>query len=88
MLDQDLVVQAIRAATEEVFATMLGAEIAKKYGESEKIVNAIAGHHEQVEPICPESVLVAAAEALSAARPGARREALETYVKRLQRIEE
>ncbi|MEK6532790.1 MAG: ribonuclease Y, partial [Nitrospirota bacterium] len=58
---------------------MLGAEIAKKYGESAKIVNAIAGHHEQVEPICPESVLVAAAEALSAARPGARREALESY---------
>jgi ribonuclease Y len=66
---------------------MLGAEIAKKYGESEKIVNAIAAHHEQVEPLCPESVLVAAAEALSAARPGARREALESYVKRLEKLE-
>ncbi len=66
---------------------MLGAEIAKKYGESVKIVNAIAGHHEQVEPLCPESVLVAAAEALSAARPGARREALESYVKRLEKLE-
>jgi ribonuclease Y len=66
---------------------MLGAEIAKKWGESEKIVNAIAAHHEQVPPICPESVLVAAAEALSAARPGARREALESYVKRLEKLE-
>lgn len=66
---------------------MLGAEIAKKYGESAKIVNAIAAHHEQVEPICPETVLVASAEALSAARPGARREALESYVKRLEKLE-
>jgi ribonuclease Y len=66
---------------------MLGAEMAKKYGESEKIVNAIAAHHEQVEPLCPEAVLVAAAEALSAARPGARRETLEAYVKRLEKLE-
>ena len=66
---------------------MLGAEIAKRYGESPKVVNAIAAHHEQVEAICPETVLVASAEALSAARPGARREALESYVKRLEKLE-
>ena len=72
---------------EEGTHAMLGAEMAKRYGESEKIVNAIAAHHEQVEPICPESVLVAAAEALSAARPGARRETLEAYVKRLEKLE-
>ena len=72
---------------EEGTHAMLGAEMAKRYGESEKVVNAIAAHHEQVEPICPESVLVAAAEALSAARPGARRETLEAYVKRLEKLE-
>jgi len=72
---------------EEGTHAMLGAEMAKKYGESELIVNAIAAHHEQVEPLCPEAVLVAAAEALSAARPGARRETLETYVKRLEKLE-
>jgi len=66
---------------------MLGADIAKRYGESARIVNAIAAHHEQVEPVCPETVLVAASEALSAARPGARREALESYVKRLEKLE-
>jgi ribonuclease Y len=66
---------------------MLGADLAKRYGESAKVVNAIAAHHEQVEPICPETVLVASAEALSAARPGARREALESYVKRLEKLE-
>ncbi|HEX9742816.1 MAG TPA: ribonuclease Y [Nitrospiraceae bacterium] len=72
---------------EEGTHAILGADIAKKYGESVKIVNAIAAHHEQVEPLCPEAVLVAAAEALSAARPGARREALESYVKRLEKLE-
>ena len=72
---------------EEGTHAMLGAEMAKKYGESELIVNAIAAHHEQVEPLCPESILVASAEALSAARPGARRETLEAYVKRLEKLE-
>jgi len=72
---------------EEGTHAMLGAELAKKYGESELVVNAIAAHHEQVEPLCPEAVLVAAAEALSAARPGARRETLEAYVKRLEKLE-
>ena len=66
---------------------MIGADVAKKYGESPQIVNAIAAHHEQVDPICPESVLVAAAEALSASRPGARRETIEAYVKRLEKLE-
>ena len=66
---------------------LLGADIAKRYGESPRVVNAIAAHHEQVEPICVETVLVASAEALSAARPGARREALESYVKRLEKLE-
>jgi len=72
---------------EEGTHAMLGAEMAQKWGESELIVNAIAAHHEQVEPLCPEAVLVAAAEALSAARPGARRETLEAYVKRLEKLE-
>src|SRR3989475_8387183 len=52
-----------------------------------RVVNAIAAHHEQVEPLCPETVLVAAAESLSAARPGARRETVEAYIKRLEKLE-
>jgi ribonuclease Y len=66
---------------------IIGAEFAKRYGELDKVVNAIAAHHEQVEPICPETVLVAAAESLSAARPGARRETVEAYIKRLEKLE-
>ncbi|MEA1995306.1 MAG: ribonuclease Y [Campylobacterota bacterium] len=67
--------------------TKIGAEIAKKYGESEKVLNAILSHHGEVECSCPESVLVAAADTLSAARPGARKEILEHYIKRLDELE-
>ena len=66
----------------------IGAEIARKYGESEQVVNAIASHHSEVPPLSIEAILVQSADALSAARPGARREILETYLKRLQRLEE
>ena len=66
----------------------IGADIAKKYHEVEKVVNSIQAHHGDVEPTSVEAVLVAAADAVSAARPGARRETLESYLKRLTRLEE
>jgi len=66
---------------------LIGAELAKKYGESQKVVNAIAAHHDEVKGGSIEAVLVQAADALSAARPGARREMLETYIKRLEDLE-
>jgi ribonuclease Y len=66
---------------------LIGAELAKKYGESQKIVNAIAAHHDEVKAGSIEAVLVQASDALSAARPGARREMLETYIKRLEDLE-
>ncbi|MFZ5774364.1 MAG: ribonuclease Y [Thermodesulfobacteriota bacterium] len=65
----------------------IGAELAKKYGESAAVVHAIAAHHEDVEPDSVLDVLVQAADALSGARPGARKEMLESYVKRLEDLE-
>lgn len=67
--------------------TEIGAEIVRRYGEPDYVVNMIMSHHGEAEPTYPESVLVAAADALSAARPGARRESLENYIKRLVKME-
>jgi len=67
--------------------TQIGLEIAKKYGEGPIVQNAIAAHHEDVEIISPISVLVQAADAVSGSSPGARRETLETYIKRLDSLE-
>ena len=66
---------------------VIGADLARKYGESAKIVHAIAAHHEDEKPSTILAVLVQAADALSGARPGARREMMESYVKRLEDLE-
>lgn len=65
----------------------IGVNICKKYKESWKVINAVESHHGDVEATTMEAVLVGAADALSAARPGARRETLETYIKRLETLE-
>ncbi len=66
----------------------LGVEILKKYKENDLIINAVEAHHGDVEPLTLEAVLVQAADAISASRPGARRETLESYIKRLEKLEE
>ncbi|MBE6034669.1 ribonuclease Y [Aminipila sp.] len=66
----------------------IGIDVLRKYKESEAVVNGMAAHHGDYEPKSLEAVLIAAADALSAARPGARRETLESYIKRLQKLEE
>jgi ribonucrease Y len=78
-----------KALTHEVEGShaIIGADIARKYGESAKIVNAIAAHHEEVKAETVLAPLVDAADALSGARPGARREMLESYVRRLEDLE-
>ena len=67
---------------------VIGANLAKKYGEDDEIVHAVAAHHDDEKPQTVIAILVQVADALSAARPGARREMLETYVKHLQELEE
>jgi ribonuclease Y len=67
---------------------MIGAELAKRYGVNSKVVNAIASHHHEVDQETVEAAIVEAADAISGARPGARRESLEQYIKRVRSLEE
>ncbi len=78
--------KAIDRETEGTHA-QLGGDVAKKCGENDIICNAIAGHHEDIEPISVYPILIQAADAISATRPGARMETFSTYVKRLEQLE-
>ena len=79
-----------KALTHEVQGShaLIGAEIARRYGESDDVVHAIEAHHNEVEVKTVEAVLTQAADAISGVRPGARRESLEAYIKRLERLEQ
>jgi len=79
-----------KALTHEVQGShaLIGAEIARRYGEHEDVVHAIEAHHNEVEVRTVEAVLTQAADAISGGRPGARRESLEAYIKRLERLEQ
>jgi ribonuclease Y len=79
-----------KALTHEVEGShaLIGADLARRYGESDEVVHAIEAHHNEVAPQTIEAVLTQASDACSGGRPGARRESLEVYVKRLERIEE
>jgi ribonuclease Y len=67
---------------------LIGADIAKRLGKSEKVINCIAAHHSEEEPQCLEAILIEAADAISGARPGARRESLESYIQRIGALED
>jgi len=67
---------------------LVGGQIAKRYNEKLEVINGMQYHHNEVDPMTPEAILVGAADALSAARPGARRETLENYVRRIEQLED
>ena len=67
---------------------LIGADFLKKHGEDEQVVNGVASHHDEVEHEWPFGILVSAADAISASRPGARSETMSTYLKRLENLEE
>ena len=79
-----------KAASHEVEGphAIIGARMCRKYGEDDVVINAVGGHHEDVEPTTPYTFIIAAADAVSASRPGARRESLENYVQRLENLEQ
>ncbi len=79
-----------KAVDHEIEGThaQIGADLAKRYGVHPKVVNAIASHHHEVEQEFVESYIVEASDAISGARPGARRESLESYVRRVRTLEE
>jgi ribonuclease Y len=79
-----------KALTHEVEGShaLIGADLARRHGENEDVVHAIEAHHNEVDPRTVEAVLTQAADAISGGRPGARRESLESYVRRLKRLEQ
>jgi len=79
-----------KAADHEVEGphAVIGARLCKKFGENETVINAVGGHHQDVEATSPYTFITSAADAVSASRPGARRESVETYVQRLENLEQ